>query len=305
MAQALAKATPAQKSAGDISDAFASLSGHTVVLEPRFAQLKKQLWKDNMLQSWREVLDELKITTKEIAATGPDIILRVQFEQIKSGKVDPEVLKRVRAVGTMIVEGAISEEEALKWKADILEYARVNKDHVRGYPADNIQVYEFYNSRSQTAARTHPNAIITHKWLLATLLHASDPKSKISLETPISYYDRLRIRQPGDATFALGPHIDGGSLERWEDPGYRSCFASILNTNPLNGNSWRAHDSFDVSPRIEANSDLYKTSSGQCSVYRPWQGMSLFSPPLFSFVWASLLPTSARSSRLRRAHLSA
>jgi len=35
----------------------------------------------------------------------------------------------------------------------------------------------------------------------------------------MSYYDRLRIRKPGDSKFALGPHIDGGSLERWEDPG--------------------------------------------------------------------------------------
>lgn len=52
-------------------------SGHTVVLEPRFAELKKQLWRDSMLQSWREVLEELKVATKEIAATGPDVSLRV------------------------------------------------------------------------------------------------------------------------------------------------------------------------------------------------------------------------------------
>lgn len=26
-----------------------------------------------MLQSWREVLDELKVATKEIAAIGPDV----------------------------------------------------------------------------------------------------------------------------------------------------------------------------------------------------------------------------------------
>lgn len=30
-----------------------------------------------MLQFWREVLEELKVATKEIAATGPNVSLRV------------------------------------------------------------------------------------------------------------------------------------------------------------------------------------------------------------------------------------
>lgn len=30
-----------------------------------------------MLQSWREVLDELKVATKDIAAIGPDVSLRL------------------------------------------------------------------------------------------------------------------------------------------------------------------------------------------------------------------------------------
>jgi len=42
------------------------------------------------------------------------------------------------------------------------------------------------------------------------------------------YVNRLRIRQPGDAQFALGPHVDRGGIERWEDPEYRSCYTSIF-----------------------------------------------------------------------------
>lgn len=82
-------------------------------------------------------------------------------------------------------------------------------------------MYEFYNTKAQTSARTHPGVVATQVFLLSdpNLCHASDAHSKISLTTPISYYDRLRIRQPGDARFALGPHVDGGSLERWEDAG--------------------------------------------------------------------------------------
>lgn len=69
----------------------------------------------------------------------------------------------------------------------------------------------------------------------------------------MSYFDRLRIRPPGPSTFTLGPHIDGGSIERWEDPGYRACFAKIFEGK----NAWKLHDPFDASPRFHANQDLY------------------------------------------------
>lgn len=111
-------------------------------------------------------------------------------------------------------------------------------------------MFEIYNSSAQTRARTHPALVNTQRALLE-LWHMSDPSTRASMRTPISYYDRFRIRVPGDRLFTLGPHIDGGSLERWEDPGYRRCWSNIL------GGTWREHDPFDVSPRIGAKQDLY------------------------------------------------
>jgi len=69
----------------------------------------------------------------------------------------------------------------------------------------------------------------------------------------MSYFDRLRIRHPGDSSFRLGPHIDGGSLERWEDHGYRSCYQKLLEGNA----SWMNHNPFDATPRVDAKQDLY------------------------------------------------
>jgi hypothetical protein len=100
----------------------------------------------------------------------------------------------------------------------------------------------------------------------------------------------LRIRQPGDTTFTLGPHIDGGSVERWEDPGFRRVFANILK----GGNHWRRHDPFNATPRIAVQSDLYHTSyaldfselktsflitccRNACTIFRPWQGWTSLS----------------------------
>ena len=122
--------------------------------------------------------------------------------------------------------------------------------HATGFPEGNIQAFEIYNSGAQTRARTHPALLQTQRAILQ-LWHSSDPEACLSLGTPISYHDRFRIRHPGDRSFVLGPHIDGGSLERWEDPGFRACFGAIL------GGRWREHDPFDAAPRLHACQDLY------------------------------------------------
>jgi hypothetical protein len=116
-------------------------------------------------------------------------------------------------------------------------------------------VYEIYNSKAQIEARTHPSVINTQRFLLS-LWHASDPATEVDLGRPISYFDRLRIRLPGDAKFTLGPHVDGGSVERWEDAGMQRVFGRILE----GGSGWRRHDSFDVTPRIGARQDMYNAS---------------------------------------------
>ena len=57
-----------------------------MILPPRFAELKKQLWRDGMLQSWGEILDELKVATEEIPATGPSVRYpRAHVHKIRDG----------------------------------------------------------------------------------------------------------------------------------------------------------------------------------------------------------------------------
>lgn len=138
----------------------------------------------------------------------------------------------------------------------------------QGGPKDRIVFYELYQTATQIRARSHPALLTTQKALLR-LWHNSAPASAglpaaVSLRTPISYFDRLRIRPPGPSAFVLGPHIDGGGIERWEDPGFRSCFAKILGvedgSGKLGAESWRAHDPFDAAPRLSAKQDLYEAA---------------------------------------------
>ncbi|KAI0317605.1 DUF1479-domain-containing protein [Amylostereum chailletii] len=267
------------KAEGSIASVFPSLSGIEIPpLPPRFSDLKKEIFSDALVQSWNEVLKELGVATEQVVNEGAKVLPRIPFSDIQNGLTD-EQKNAIKTRGIVIIDGGVSKEEALGWKQMLKEYITANNEKVRGFPEDNLQVFELYNSVSQTRARTHPALVATQSELLK-LWHASDPSTPISLNTPISYYDRLRMRLPGDKAFTLGPHVDGGSLERWEDPQYRQCFKAIFEGR------WRQHDPWDASPRIGAKMDLYQGASA-CSVFRPWQG------------WTSLSTTGPSEGTLR------
>ena len=125
--------------------------------------------------------------------------------------------------------------------------------------------------------------------------HTSRADAEISPAHPIAYADRLRIRQPGDSGFALGPHVDGGSVERWEQDGYGKGHVY----DKIFQGKWEEYDPWESSTRIDAVSDLY-SGAGACSMLRMFQGwlsMSTTAPnegtllvnPLFSLSTAYFL----------------
>ena len=135
-----------------------------------------------------------------------------------------------------------------------------------GFPSYAPAVYELYWSPAHILARSHPNLLKTQRHLMS-LWHSSSPTARISTAHPLCYADRLRIRQPGDVGFALGPHIDGGSVERWEPEGYGlgGVYDKIFE------GKWEEYDPWEASPRIPVVSDLYN-GAGACSMFRMFQG---------------------------------
>lgn len=135
-----------------------------------------------------------------------------------------------------------------------------------GFPLDNPAVYELYWSPSQVLARAHPNLLRTQAFLMSHW-YSADKSAGISTSHPVAYADRLRIRQPGDAGFALGPHIDGGSCERWEEDGYGK--GGVY--NDIFQGDWESYDPWESSCRLPVISDLYNGAGG-CSMFRMFQG---------------------------------
>lgn len=65
----------------------------------------------------------------------------------------------------------------------------------KGYPKDDIQVYEIYWSKAQLAARSHENMLMVQR-ALNRVWHGQEG-DVVDLEEPVSYVDRVRIRTVG------------------------------------------------------------------------------------------------------------
>jgi hypothetical protein len=102
---------------------------------------------------------------------------------------------------------------------------------------------------------------------LNNLYHTKSGKKLegIDLSTPLSYADRFRIRHPGNQWNVHPPHVDGGSIERWEDEEFRKCFADIFS------GEWKNHDPYELEGRLNARSSLYGRPN-QSTVFRTFQG---------------------------------
>ncbi|KAL3452117.1 hypothetical protein BJX65DRAFT_293304 [Aspergillus insuetus] len=257
------------KAAGDISSVFPSLRKDykPEPLPPRFKDLKERVFRENgdaLKNSWERLLPSLEEEVHKIKSKGSDIIPSVEYADVISGNVSSDILAEIRHRGSVVVRNVLPRNEARSYKEQIEEYVAANKERVKAFPPDSPAVFELYWTPSQAHARAHANMLETQRFL-QRLWHSSDPKTRISTRNPLTYADRLRIRQPGDGKFTLGPHVDGGSLERWEDEEYSKVYTKILE------GKWEEYDPWDAKHRVTAKMDLYN-GAGACSMLRFFQG---------------------------------
>lgn len=265
-----ATAATQPKREGDISDAFASLSKlQDQPLPDSFRQLKLHLAHGNetaLQASWVRLLDALRHENDTVASQGPAIIPEIEYERLATDL--PAAVPEIRKRGVVVIRGVIPEAEARAYKTDLLEgYLRANPQ-TRGFPAQDPQVWELYWSAAQLRARTHPRFLEAATALMQATWHSSDAKAPVSLGQPLTYADRLRIRRPGDQAFALGPHQDGGSVERWMDEGYGrgGTYEAVFR-----GRWEDEYDPWEASTRVDAVNDLFG-GLGACTMFRMFQG---------------------------------
>lgn len=123
---------------------------------------------------------------------GRELIPAIDFAAIKDGRFPESTKAELKRSGAIIVRGVVTEKQALDWKADIRNYIQANPQ-TKGFPKDNIQIYELYWAKAELEARSHPNMLAVQR-ALNEVWHTSKEDDPVDLGTPLTYCDRLRIR---------------------------------------------------------------------------------------------------------------
>ena len=151
--QLRAASTQAQKRAGDISDAFASFSGHNFApLSPEYADLKGRLIRgheNEVRESWERLLRDLREEVPLIIELGSKAIPEISFKDIDNApeKFNSELKNR----GVAVVRGVVPQQEALQWKEDLREYIRLNPQTkgMYSWSAELVQQLTFHSLSSR------------------------------------------------------------------------------------------------------------------------------------------------------------
>ncbi|KAF9266403.1 DUF1479-domain-containing protein [Marasmius fiardii PR-910] len=219
----------------------------------------------NATKAWQDVISELAKTTETIAATGPAYIPQVNFSELSALSESPEKIAEIKRKGSIVIKDIVDDVQAAGWKASLDQFVKENSTEIEGFPEGDMQFFQVYWTKPQVEARSHPNMLAASAWLNNLYSSPEERLDGVDMSTPLTYADRFRMRHPGGHWGAFPPHVDGGSIERWETPAFRSCFSEILSGN------WRAHNPYDWSSRLNACKSLHHKPH-HASIFRTFQG---------------------------------
>lgn len=237
----------------------------------KFSKLKSQLIKpenaEKVKDSWKRLLVALEQMATEIEAEKSDYIPEVDWNTVKknNGIYPTDVTEKFKQRGAMIVRNVVSRETALKWKDSMTEFVG-NHPEIGGYPSPITNWFAFWTS-GEVQARSHPE-IIKLMESMSQFFNIEDETLPVDKDSTVVYPDAFRVRPPGVLS-TLDLHLDAGSIERWEDPTYRSLYAPILEGR------WEEWDPWRLDERAFAKTDLYshlETRPTATSAFRALQG---------------------------------
>jgi hypothetical protein len=209
------------------------------------------------------------------AAAGEPIVPEVAYAEIVTGRVPAELPALIRKRGCAVVRGVFSTHQADAWNAELGEYlernAYVAKSTAKAgldryfstLSSSRPQIFGIYWSQPQVLARQSEQLATARAWLNELWQWRSDGTTHFTPDRQCSYSDRIRRREPGDATLGLSPHMDGGSVERWIDPAYQQVYRHVLS------GEWQRYDPFDGAHRTEVKEI---PSPAVCRMFRTFQG---------------------------------
>ncbi|KAJ9667263.1 hypothetical protein H2201_002464 [Coniosporium apollinis] len=240
-----------------------------VRLDQRFAALKREIIRPEdeaaLSSSYERLKEALSAEVERLSNLQQAAIPEVEWADIKAngGRIPKDIAEKARHAGCVLFRGVVSEEQALSWKKELMEYTTKHRA-VGGRPLSNPTFWLLYWTRPQVQMRSHPEVLQAMNAVMK-LWHIDDGDLPIDMESQVVYADRFRIRKAGDKEYTLKAHLDSSAIERWEDPKYRSNYEAIFRGN------WEDYDPWRMDNRPDAKVDLYR-QRGSCSAFRAMQG---------------------------------
>lgn len=232
----------------------------------------------NHAEIFAEVGAELTREADAIAArhaAGDPIVPSVAYADVVAGRVPAEQVAAIHRHGCVVVRGVFPRERAERWDRALLDYVQSNgyiekskakaglDKYFSALKSGRPQIYGIYWSHPQIEARQAESMTTTRSWLNRLWQWKSGDTALFDPDLDCTYADRIRQREPGDSTLGLSPHVDGGTVERWIDPGFRHVFRHVFNGH------WRDFDPWDAEGRIDTQEI---PSPAVCRMFRTYQG---------------------------------
>jgi hypothetical protein len=247
---------------------------------PQAIQSTKKLLRQelpNHAQVFRQVEAEMRRRVDVIVSereSGQEVIPIVQYADVASGAVSPQLIAKIKDRGACVVRGTFDQAQAKAWDNEIAAYVEENgldaklanaaEDKYFGTLASaKPQIYGIYWSRPQVEARQSESLTRARMFLNNLWLAESEGQRHFDPNQVPVYADRIRRRPPGSASLGLSPHVDGGSVERWLDENFRKVYRHVFSGN------WREYNAYDAAYRPQARE---VPSPAVCSMFRTFQG---------------------------------
>ena len=250
-----------------IADFKANLKGSGVDVGAAFAAI------DAVLDS------QIQAIEAEVAA-GQSSIPVHDYADVAAGRIADAAATRIKERGVVILRNTFDADRVSGWNEWLMDYVARNsyfdrqkeKEGMDKY-FDNLsssrpQIFGLYWSRPQMEARTSEELATARRWLNRLWRFNSENGAEFDPDRECLYADRLRQREPGDDTLGLSPHVDGGSVERWIEPGYQQVYRHLLSGDIA------AYDPFDAAFRTSTREI---PSPAVCSMFRTYQGWTALS----------------------------
>jgi hypothetical protein len=212
--------------------ARARMTDAGVDVRDRIVAFKRSLAprRETLKRAYAEATDHVRRAVDAIVPTRPRggrVVPEVRYTDIRSGTVPETTRRGIRKAGCAVVRGVFPASLAGEWFAEIGEYLDLNRYEEReadkrsldryfsALKAGKPQIFNIYWSKPQVMARQDPKLAETRAFLdrLWKYEGAFESRQTVHLCRPPAR------RQPGDKSLGLSPHMDAGTVERWNRPG--------------------------------------------------------------------------------------